>query len=179
ANSFDFIFIRNMTGSICDWSKLYQQAFQALKPGGWIEVQDYNCNMFANGNPLPPDNALIKWSKHSTMSTKKSGRQSHDTVAPGIAKALKDVGCVSVTEKTFKIPIGPWPKEKHEKELGFYWRQYLLDSAEASCLVFLTRQGWGKEEVDLLGAEIQAALNDPKCYMCSKYYCTFGMKPIG
>ncbi|KAL7266308.1 hypothetical protein RUND412_011151, partial [Rhizina undulata] len=157
---------------------LYQQASKALKPGGWIEVQEFGESIFANGDPLPPDNAIAKWRKYVTMATSKAGRESSATFAPKLIKALMDVGCVDVTEKILKLPIGLWPKEKHEKELGFYWRQFLLDCAQATPLIFLSKLGWGKEETDAFVFEIKATLNDPKYHMCSKYYCTFGMKPI-
>ncbi|KAL7273598.1 hypothetical protein RUND412_003523 [Rhizina undulata] len=181
-NSFDFIFIRNMTGSIYDWPKLYQQALKALKPGGWIEVQEFGCSTFANGDPLPPDNAIAKWRKYVATILAKSKRSRESSItAPSASettKALMDVGCVDVTEKILKLPIGPWPKERHEKELGVYWRQFVLDGAEASPLV-TARLGWEKEEADAFVVEIKATLNDPKCHMRSNFYCTFGMKPIG
>lgn len=38
---FDFIHVRDLAGSIADWPKLLQQAYDHLEPGGWIEVVDY------------------------------------------------------------------------------------------------------------------------------------------
>lgn len=39
-DSFDFIHIRNMVGSIRDWKALFAEALVHLKPGGIIEVTD-------------------------------------------------------------------------------------------------------------------------------------------
>lgn len=39
--SFDFIHGRSMGGSIENWAKLHQQAFEHLKPGAWFEMQEY------------------------------------------------------------------------------------------------------------------------------------------
>lgn len=36
-DSFDFINIRYMLGSIQDWPRLFKQAYAALKPGGYLE----------------------------------------------------------------------------------------------------------------------------------------------
>ncbi|KFY82932.1 hypothetical protein V498_08392, partial [Pseudogymnoascus sp. VKM F-4517 (FW-2822)] len=36
---FDFIHWRSLSGSTGSWSKLYEQAFNNLKPGAWMEVQ--------------------------------------------------------------------------------------------------------------------------------------------
>lgn len=38
---FDYIHIRGMGGSISNWPKLMEQAYDNLKPGGWIEVTDF------------------------------------------------------------------------------------------------------------------------------------------
>jgi SAM-dependent methyltransferase len=48
--SFDFIHIRNLHGSITDWKKLYREAFKALEPGGWIEHIETNLQM-GSDNP--------------------------------------------------------------------------------------------------------------------------------
>ena len=39
---FDLIHMRNLSGFIKDFPKLYAQALEHLKPGGWFEYQDYN-----------------------------------------------------------------------------------------------------------------------------------------
>lgn len=39
-NSFDFIHMRTMVGSIDDWPLLYKRAFNAIKPGGYIEESE-------------------------------------------------------------------------------------------------------------------------------------------
>src|SRR4051794_18689006 len=38
---FDVIHARTLCGSIRDWPRLYQQIFDHLKPGGWVEFQEY------------------------------------------------------------------------------------------------------------------------------------------
>lgn len=38
---FDFIHGRVMGGSIRDWKILYREIFKHLKPGAWVEIQEY------------------------------------------------------------------------------------------------------------------------------------------
>lgn len=40
---FDFIHGRALCGGIADWPRFYSQAFDNLKPGGWMEMQDHEC----------------------------------------------------------------------------------------------------------------------------------------
>jgi trans-aconitate methyltransferase len=47
---FDFIHGRAIAGSIKDWPRRYKQIYEHLKPGGWIELQEYEG--FLNNCPL-------------------------------------------------------------------------------------------------------------------------------
>lgn len=48
--SFDFIHIRYLQGSIEDWNKLYGQVYKALKPGGWFQHIEPDLQMLSQ-NP--------------------------------------------------------------------------------------------------------------------------------
>ncbi|KAL7274172.1 hypothetical protein RUND412_002932 [Rhizina undulata] len=176
-NSFDLIYARSMTGYIYDWPKLYKQAFKALKPGGWIELQGFGNGFSADGDPLPQDNILAMWTQYWASAAEKSGRP-FATVVPGIAKALEDVGCVDVTQKIINFPAGRWPKGKHEKELGMYWLQNMMDSVEASCLAIMRSLSWDKKETDEFIIDVKAALRNPSHHLYTKYYYTYGRKPV-
>ncbi|KAL7275762.1 hypothetical protein RUND412_001289, partial [Rhizina undulata] len=128
-NSFDFIHIRSMAGYIYDWPKFFKQTFKALKPGGWIELQGFGDGFSVDDDSLPDGNILTKWTEYWGNAAKKSGRLVTSFVREN-SKALEDVGCVDVTEKIIKFPIGCWLKGKHEKELGMYFRQNVLDAVE-------------------------------------------------
>ena len=39
---YDLIHFRNMEGAFTDWPLMYDNVFYSLKPGGWIEVQDFD-----------------------------------------------------------------------------------------------------------------------------------------
>ena len=41
-NTFDFIHIRCLIGSIKDWVKVYSESLRCLKPGGWLEHTDFS-----------------------------------------------------------------------------------------------------------------------------------------
>ncbi|KAL7272143.1 hypothetical protein RUND412_005061 [Rhizina undulata] len=177
ANSFDYIHIRGMAGSIYDWPKLYRQAFKALKPGGWIEVQDFCDGFSVDDDSLPPENILAEYSGYWETTAANCGRE-WATVAPGIVKALEDVGCVDITETIYKLPIGCWAKGRHEKVLGAYWRQQVIDGTEGVILACGKLLGWEKERVDGFLPDVHAALKNPKFHTYSKFYCTYGRKAL-
>lgn len=47
----DFIHWRSLSGSTGDWSKLYGQAFNNLKPGAFLEVHEYDANVYSDVDP--------------------------------------------------------------------------------------------------------------------------------
>ncbi|KAL7272146.1 hypothetical protein RUND412_005064, partial [Rhizina undulata] len=176
-NSLDFIHLRQMAVCINDWPKLYNQAFKALKPGGWIEMQDF-CDIFSTeDDSLPADNALTKWLENWEKFVARCGRE-WATVPPRMMKDLREVGCVEISEKVIKLPIGRWPKGTHERELGMYFGQQMIDGVEPVALVFKKTMGWTDGEVQECVMEVQQALRDPKFNMYMKFYCTYGRKPF-
>ncbi|KAL7267464.1 hypothetical protein RUND412_009951 [Rhizina undulata] len=177
-NSFDYIHLRNMAGYVYDWQKLYKQAFKALKPGGWIEIQDF-CDVFGSDDEsVPSDCYLARWNTEWGKAANMSGRRWSD-VTPEMPQELKDVGCVDVGSTLFKFPIGRWPKDKRAKEIGMYWRQQYLDGAEGITLALFTRiLGWEKKAVDEFLAGVYSDLKNPMYHTYSKFYCTYGRKPL-
>ncbi|KAL7267471.1 hypothetical protein RUND412_009941 [Rhizina undulata] len=164
-SSFDFIHIR------C----LYRQAFKALKPGGWIEVQDF-CDFFSyDDESLPADSILHEYCDNYEETSAHFGRE-WNAVAPGVKIALADVGYIELTEKMYKFPCGRWPKGKPEKDLGMYWRQSLFDGVEAFTLAFA--RTWAKKDIDDFVAGFKAELTNPKLHTYSKFYCTYGRKLV-
>jgi len=41
-NSTDLVHLRNMAGAFADWSFIYRQSFSCLRPGGYIEILDFD-----------------------------------------------------------------------------------------------------------------------------------------
>lgn len=49
---FDFIHARDLGGSITDWPKLIGQAYDHLRPGGWIELQEFEVTLKSDDDTL-------------------------------------------------------------------------------------------------------------------------------
>ena len=48
---FDYIHWRSLSGSTANWSKLYRQAYENLKPGAWLEVHEYDAWVYSDSDP--------------------------------------------------------------------------------------------------------------------------------
>ena len=61
-NHFDLIHTRIMNGvALRSWPKFYEQAFQKLKPGGWVENQEFDLGVTSDDNTIPPDSHFQQW----------------------------------------------------------------------------------------------------------------------
>lgn len=49
--AYDFIHGRSMGGAIKDWTQLFRQIFNNLKPGGWCEMHEYES--WVSNSPTP------------------------------------------------------------------------------------------------------------------------------
>lgn len=80
-----------------------------------------------------------------------------------VTKWAEDAGFRSVVGRTFKLPYGPWPKDRRLKELGTYVGHF-LEMGLSGFVVYPIGEvlGWSKDEVDVLVAKIRRAFKDPK-----------------
>lgn len=72
---------------------------------------------------------------------------------------MRDAGFTNVTHQRFRFPIGPWPRDRHLKEVGMYNIQQVLSGLEAFSLrLFCQVLGWEENEVLVLLAKVRSEL---------------------
>jgi hypothetical protein len=112
---------------------------------------------------LPPDSVLSHIGPNIIWCGAHAGRpcDTVDTISSSIRKAR----FVNVHEKTYKWPIGPWPKEKQLKEVGTVNFQHWIAGLEGWCMWHFTKFGepepWTKEEVHVYVAQLRKELKKP------------------
>lgn len=91
---------------------------------------------------------------------------------------MRTAGLVNVTERTFHVPIGTWPKNKVLKTVGLYWRTILLDGLQAIALGPLTRGlKWSSEDVETFLIDVRKAYMDNSALMYMRLRLIYGQKP--
>lgn len=147
---FDFIYSRMMTASFADWPRFFEQSFENLSPGGWLEVADIT--------PAKADDAslegtkLQEWTQQLLHGTELIGRSFNSAVE--YKKQMEAAGFVNVTEKVFKWPMNTWPKDPFHKELGAWTLENISSGADGlSAAVYTRVLNWTKEELDVLLAQ--------------------------
>ena len=173
---FDLIHMRYLAAAIVDWPKLVGQAFTNTKPGGWVEFQDFDPTYFSDDGSLKEGASLAKFVRLFNEACSGFGRLS--TPGPHLEGWLKDAGFINVAHERFRLPVGPWPKDKHLKTIGSWNLVQLEDGLEAFAFRLFTQHlGWKREEVEVLLAEVRKDLRDPRIHAQYSFHVAYGQKP--
>lgn len=102
-NSYDFVHIRWLFGSIADWTALFKQAYKTLKPGGYIETQEPSIRFESDDGTVNEKTAMGQFGKIFVEGGKKMGR-TMTVLEDGIQrKALEEAGFEAIEEANFKV----------------------------------------------------------------------------
>lgn len=165
ANLFDLVHIRNLEGCVSDWVALYKQAFDAIKPGGYVEVKEASIECRSQLADLPEGHVFKDWRKFLTQASEKLGKIANQ-VHPdehGISNALQEAGFVEAVAKKWTVPVGAWAREPLLKEIGTSCLHFLDQSLEGFG-IFLLKEvlGWEYAEALVFISEMRKALKDEK-----------------
>jgi hypothetical protein len=117
-NTFDFVHVRGMLGTIIDWPAFYREAFRCCKPGGWMEHQDEAAEWHAHNVEIPEDSAMGQWAKVFSEGGKKFGRTFRLIQDDVQRQCMEAAGFVDIVVKDYQCPIGDWPKDLKQKEVS-------------------------------------------------------------
>jgi hypothetical protein len=159
---FDLVHFRNMSGAFKNWSFIYEQALRVVKPGGWIEILDYD-DYWAMQNFMSyfePGSIIHRVTRDVNEAAELSGR------AQGVGhldpRLLYEAGFRDIQITEHAIPFSP-----REMSTGHLWLLAIRESIEATTLRLLTTyKGWSASEVrmavSILQEELQTMALNPE-----------------
>ncbi|KAJ2998396.1 hypothetical protein NUW58_g349 [Xylaria curta] len=161
-NYYDLIHLRDMTGAFADWEAIYRSAFRCLKPGGWIEVLDFDdkkglSDLFAY---FEPESLLYKLALDLQEASVLSGRSRG--VGHLEPRLLVNAGYVDVNLTEYSIPL-----KTQDGSTGKFWLLSCLNGMEPTCMRLLTKyKGWDPNDVrlgcEMVGQEMMTLAQDPR-----------------
>ncbi|KAF9875541.1 hypothetical protein CkaCkLH20_06922 [Colletotrichum karsti] len=179
-NSFDLVHFRHMMAAFEDWNFIYKEAFKVIRPGGWIEMLEWDDQQGFKKflSEFPPTSEIHELQRDLTIAGTKAGR------ARGVShmnpKLLTDAGFTDIKLTEHTIPINVETSE------GKLWLIVCIDGLEAECLRPLTKyMGWEPERVKTachnVAKEMARLAKDPiKSHgLVVKARCLIGRKPLG
>ncbi|KAI1771363.1 S-adenosyl-L-methionine-dependent methyltransferase [Hypoxylon cercidicola] len=162
SNHYDLIHLRDMSGSFSDWHHIYRSAFTCIKPGGWIEVLDFDDNrgMSSFHSYFQPGSIIHKVAGDLSEAAKLHGKPRG--VSHLEPRFLVNAGYVDVQLTEHAIPL-----RTEDGSTGKFWLVSLLNGLESTCLRLLTKyKGWDPDEVriacDMIGQELMSLALNPK-----------------
>ncbi|OJD30618.1 methyltransferase type 11, partial [Diplodia corticola] len=177
-HKFDFIHARYLMGSIRDWPKLVAQCYKHLKPGGFIELHDFNMQVYSTDGSLDEENSyLCRYLRESAAGMRSLGVEPE----PGsrLAGWVQAAGFVGVRNERFAFPIGPWAKDKGLKQVGLLNLANFVDGLEGFSMRLLTgTRGWKKEEVEVHVSHLKKELKNRSIHSQHDMYIVYAQKPL-
>lgn len=177
ADSFDFIHIRCLGGSVRDWPALLKQCYKHLRSGGKIEISECRARLCCDDGSYGPSRTSYKWVEDFYKIADTLGVDFDPF--PKFAGWLRDAGYANVSDAEKVCPIGGWPKGKKLKELGKVFKYQFINSAvDSYSLALFTRVGgWSQEDTEKLLNDVRAEFTNGKMHVYSHCSYAIGQKP--
>ncbi|EAW19935.1 class I SAM-dependent methyltransferase [Aspergillus fischeri NRRL 181] len=174
---FDYIHGRELEGAIRDHDNLFRQAYENLRPGGWLEMASMDVNSYSDdGTHLKAVN-MVEGVKNMHAASKKHGKDM--TTAGTWKEKMEKAGFINVREDIYKLPQSPWPKDPKLKELGRYHQVNMFEAVGPYSFALFTRYlGWSRPEIEVLVAGMRKELRDYQTYhLYTKVRIIYGQRP--
>ncbi|KAH8651931.1 S-adenosyl-L-methionine-dependent methyltransferase [Tricladium varicosporioides] len=176
AHHYDYIHTRVLLGCFTDFRDILRKAFYYLKPGGYMESQEILPTGSCDDGTMPADWPFLDWMKHSNEAAMESGRPL--IIAHKLKRWYEAVGFVDVQEKVFKLPLNPWPKDKHLKTLGEMYEHNWLSGLQGFTMAPFSRiLNWNKNEIEVYLVNVRKGISDRRVHAYNKVYVVWGRKP--
>ncbi|KAG0634483.1 S-adenosyl-L-methionine-dependent methyltransferase, partial [Tuber brumale] len=176
-DSFDLIHMRHLNGGIKDWGRLIKQAFKALKPGGWLDIAEYECELRSDDGSLSAQSSLCKYYELINAAADKIGQEFK--IAASLDDFILGAGFDKVRHEEMKVPLGIWPADKKQKEIGAFLMLTTETAFEAFGMALLTRTlGMEIPEVNELIAAAKRESRSRKIHPYTYQHFYYAQKPF-
>ena len=101
--TFDFVHARYLLGSIQDWPRLFRQAYDSLRPGGYVESHESEPQFLSDDNTVRPDSAMATWTTLFAEGSSKLGRPFMVISENLQRKAIEEAGFVDIQVTDQKV----------------------------------------------------------------------------
>lgn len=174
--SFDFIHTRDCYLSIRNWPRLIGQAYDHLKPGGWLELSCVWPVPQSDDDTLDKDSGYVELCQTFMDIGEAIGADAD--VPRRYKRYMLEQGFEDVEEIVFKVPTSEWPKDKRLKKIGALERLNLLEGGEAFLLRGFTKEfGRSRAEMEVMLMRMRKELMANKFHSYVSFYVVYGRKP--
>lgn len=166
-NKFDLIHTRLMNGfSIRSWPHFFQQAYECMKPGGWVENQEFDLHFTADDGTMSEEGAVRRWENLWNEGIAKFGANLSARCYPEVIKRdMERAGFINCSIWPYKMPCGLWPKDKRLRQAGLFNMVGMCDGLSGlSVRTFTHGLGWSVEEMEVLFMDVRKEWQNKKIH---------------
>ncbi|KAI9837442.1 MAG: hypothetical protein M1819_007090 [Sarea resinae] len=171
---FDFIHMRHLAGSFSDWMTIYKEAYKNLRPGGYLEIAEFEHMQMSREYP---DSYVNIWVTAKQSAAELAGTPR--TVAHLKRSMLEAAGFCDIETTVIDVPLGTWPEDARKLAIGKLWLISTLEGLEAASMRLLTNQlGWGPGQVKEICEKVRTELIMGFGQVYTPFYFVTARKPI-
>jgi predicted methyltransferase len=128
-----------MFGSVGDWEDLLSQAYESLKPGGFLECAEHSITPVSDDDTVGPEHVFTRYGDIITELGRKRGKEFD--VWTTLKARMKQAGFVDVIETRTKWPMNGWDSDPKMGELGRWNQLRITQGIEGFAMRMLTTFG--------------------------------------
>ncbi|KAF2197135.1 S-adenosyl-L-methionine-dependent methyltransferase [Delitschia confertaspora ATCC 74209] len=177
SHQFSYIHGRALISCFQDPSTIIQKAYDALEPGGYLELHD-GLFPFSFMDPQPdPDGVLMRWFNSALTASIRVGRPWNN--AQHYSRWMSECGFEDIVEKRFFWPHGTWAKGEKMKRLGALFKEDMAVAVEAISMKLFTKVlGMREEEVREMVESVVGEMGRKGVFMYETVLFVYGRKPL-
>lgn len=188
AEKFDYVHLSLVHGCVADWGKFMGKVLGFLRPGGWLEHQEFSlCRQYlldGDGGKVPlPEKVeeltpILRWGRLMEKAADRRGRALQ--LGPLLKEFHKDAGLQQVTEDIYPMPCGTWSSDPRKKELGAHFLLQTLGGVEGYSMIMFTKVlGWSVEDTNAFLEEVRRDARDDSLRKVLDFHVVYSQKSRG
>ncbi|KAI5464883.1 S-adenosyl-L-methionine-dependent methyltransferase [Mariannaea sp. PMI_226] len=180
-NKFDYIHIRHTVHSIRNRPQLWERVFRHLKPGGYVEVQEFQYVAACDDDSCDGPYALRDFLRYLQEGMAALGPNLHGILF--VEEELKAAGFQGLKRVNLKCPIGPWAKKPRLLQCGHVLRDVILWGLNGLARKpFRDGLKWTLVQIEMFLVEVRKALCEevdgmPKYRPYFPFHSIYAQKP--
>ncbi|XP_044722024.1 methyltransferase domain-containing protein [Hirsutella rhossiliensis] len=175
-SSFDLIHGRELIMAIRDWPRLVRQAFDRLKPGGYLQLAGSYPEFQSDDGTLTPDSAYVEIGNIYFDMSERVGASGREVL--NWKDYLSCAGFEDIYERLYKIPTNPWPKDERLKKVGAFELSHFCDNiANIFARGYTQILGGDPNYFQVLLARARNEVSNRRMHSWVPFYVVYGRRP--
>ncbi|KAG6054346.1 hypothetical protein E4U32_006979 [Claviceps aff. humidiphila group G2b] len=171
----DLAHFRFMIPILKNTRQVLENAFESLRLGGWIELQEVEPIPLCDDGTMPDDDPVKHLYETIERTYEKFGLKA--ALPPKLEAYLLEAGFENIHCQIIKVPIGPWAKDKVLRIVGQYQKMAVVEILPSLSGRPFQALEMSEAEIEVTLAMARKGLDDPNVHRYFNYYLWYAQKP--